>query len=282
MLEISDPLNQSRSHWALRMIDAEGKLYIIWEPRFMISATRFYKLMQAVILAGGLGTRMRPFTEHAPKCLFPVHGKPFVDYQLELLRAGGVRQIVFCLGYLGEMVQTYLGDGHNRGLQIEYSWDSPGSGGTAGALKNAEPLLEETFFVTWGDSYVRVAYSAMMAAHRSATTGILATMGVFCNRNLYDSSNLRTQGNNVTLYAKGATDLQLTEIDVGISVFERRALGEIPPARNLALDSFFSAWAASRHLGAFPVMQRFYEVGSWSGLADFGKFVSDGGIDLST
>ncbi len=74
-------------------------------------------LMQAVILAGGLGTRMRPFTEKAPKCLLPVQGRPFIDYQLDLLKAGGVREIVLCLGYLGEMVESYLGDGANRGMQ---------------------------------------------------------------------------------------------------------------------------------------------------------------------
>jgi MurNAc alpha-1-phosphate uridylyltransferase len=233
--------------------------------------------MQAVILAGGLGTRMRPFTEKMPKCLLPVCGRPFIDYQLDLLKAGGVREIVLCVGYLGEMVQSHLGDSGSRGLRIEYSWDSPECGGTAGALKHAEPLLDTTFFLTWGDSYVRVDHAAMFAAHRASTPEVAATMGVFCNQNAYDSSNVQIGGNKVVRYVKGAPNSQLTHIDAGISVFERSALQEIPSHQNVALDQFFSSWAASGRLGAFSVPHRFYETGSWAGLADFEKFIANGG-----
>lgn len=233
--------------------------------------------MQAVILAGGLGTRMRPFTEKTPKCLLPVNGHPFIDYQLELLKAGGVREVVLCLGHLGEMVQTHLRDGSSRGLHIKYSWDSADSGGTAGALKRAQPLLDTTFFLTWGDSYVRVDHAAMFAAHRASIPTVVATMGVFCNQNAYDSSNVQIGGNKVVRYEKGHPHLHFTHIDSGISVFERSALEEIPPHRRVALDQFFSSWAASGGLGAYPVTQRFYEVGSWAGLSDFERFISNGG-----
>jgi NDP-sugar pyrophosphorylase family protein len=233
--------------------------------------------MQAVILAGGLGTRMRPFTEKAPKCLLPVRGRPFIDYQIELLKAGGIREIVLCLGYLGEMVQGHLGDGASHGVNIQYSWDSPESGGTAGALKHAEPLLNTTFFLTWGDSYVRLDHATMFAAHRASAPDVVATMGVFCNQNAYDSSNVQIGGNKVVRYLKGAPDLHFTHIDAGISVFERSALGEIPSNQNLALDQFFSLWAARGRLGAYPIDQRFYEAGSRAGLSDFERFIAGGG-----
>ena len=233
--------------------------------------------MQAVILAGGLGTRMRPFTEKTPKCLLPVQGRHFIDYQLDLLKAGGVSEVVLCVGHLGEMVQSHLGDGSSHGMHLAYSWDFPDSGGTAGALKNAEPLLDTTFFLTWGDSYVRVDHAAMFAAHRASTPEIIATMGVYRNQNAYDSSNVEIGGNKVVRYLKGARVAQLTHIDAGITVFERSALREIPPNQNVALDGFFSSWAASGRLGAFPVGPRFYEVGSRSGLSDFEKFMADGG-----
>lgn len=233
--------------------------------------------MQAVILAGGLGTRMRPFTEKAPKCLLPVRGRPFIDYQLELLKAGGVREIVLCIGYLGEMVESHLKDGTSRGMRIEYSWDSPESGGTAGALKHAEPLLHPTFFLTWGDSYVRVDHTAMFAAHCASQPGVAVTMGVYCNQDAYDSSNVQIEETKVVRYVKGAPNLQLTYIDAGISVFERSALGEIPSHQNIALDQFFSSWAASGQLGAYTLSQRFYEVGSQAGLSDFEKFIGESG-----
>ncbi len=237
--------------------------------------------MQAVILAGGLGTRMRPFTEKMPKCLLLIQGRPFIDYQLDLLKAGSVRKVVLCVGYLGEMVQSHLGDGASRGLHIEYSWDSPESGGTAGALKHAEPLLDTTFFLTWGDSYVRVDHAAMFAAHRASTPEVVATMGVFCNQNAYDCSNVEIVGKKVVRYVKGAPNSEFTHIDAGISVFERSALQEIPLHQNVALDQFFSSWAATGRLGAFLVRQRFYETGSWAGSSDFEKFIADGGDSAS-
>ena len=233
--------------------------------------------MQAVILAGGLGTRMRPFTETMPKCLLPIHGRPFIDYQLDLLKADGVHRIVLCLGYRGEMVQSHLKQAASLDLHIEYSWDSPESGGTAGALKHAEPLLDTTFFLTWGDSYVRVDHAAMFAAHRASTPGVVATMGVYCNENAYDSSNVQIEGQKVVRYVKGVPELQLTHIDAGISVFERSALTEIPSKPSLALDQFLSGWAASGRLGAYSVAERFYEAGSWSGLSDFEKFIANNG-----
>jgi len=231
------------------------------------------KLMQAVILAGGLGTRMRPFTETVPKCLIPVNGRAFVDLQLDLLKTGGVRDIVLCLGYLGEMVQLHLGDGSDRGMHIEYAWDAPDCGGTAGALKHAEPLLADNFFLTWGDSYVRVDYAAMMAAHRAGAPQVIATMGVFRNQNAWDSSNVEIAENKVVRYVKNAPELRLQYIDAGISVFQKSALQEIPPGQNVALEPYFATWAGKGSLGAYEIADRFYEVGSWTGLADFEKFI---------
>ncbi len=231
--------------------------------------------MQAVILAGGLGTRMHPFTEKMPKCLIPIHGRPFVDYQLDLLKTGGVENVVLCLGFLGEMVEAHLGDGASRGIRIVYSWDSPESSGTAGALKNAEALLETTFFLTWGDSYVRVDHPAMFAAHRARSSELAATMGVFFNQNAYDSSNVEMAGEKVVRYAKGPPQLRLNYIDAGISIFERTALKDIPRQQNIGLDAFFSSWASDGRLGAYEVADRFYEVGSWAGLSDFEKFIAE-------
>jgi NDP-sugar pyrophosphorylase family protein len=159
-------------------------------------------------------------------------------------------------------------------LRIEYAMDSPTSSGTAGALKNAVGLLDNTFFLTWGDSYVRVNYAAMLAFHRERVPNVVATMGVFFNQNAYDSSNVRVVADRVAHYEKGAPQLQLTHIDAGISVFERTVLDEIPHAKNLALDGFFAAWANRGQLGAYAINERFYETGSQAGLADFEQFIS--------
>lgn len=231
--------------------------------------------MQAVILAGGLGSRMRPFTDNAPKCLIPIHGKPFIDYQLELLCAGGVKRFVLCLGYLGEAVRQHIETSPARNLMIEYSWDSPESGGTAGALKLAESMLGERFFVTWGDSYVRVDHHDMMRFHCSTIREADVTMGVFRNNNAYDFSNVVTHGKRVTSYDRSSAQ-QSFDIDAGISVFEKTVLAEIPSHEKLDLGPLFSRWASQGRLGAFRVAKRFYEVGSWAGVADFERYLDRG------
>ena len=100
--------------------------------------------MQCVILAGGRGTRLGPLTEDLPKALVDVAGRPFLEYQLELLRTGGVSEIVLCVGYLGSVVERTIGDGSRLGLSIRYSYDGPEPLGTAGAVRNALPMLGET------------------------------------------------------------------------------------------------------------------------------------------
>jgi len=103
--------------------------------------------MQAVILAGGLGTRLKPLTTLVPKPMVPVHDRPFLEYELALLAQNGITDVVLCVGYLGEQVSQYFGTGHALGIKIQYSWDGEQLRGPIGALKNAESLLEDSFFV---------------------------------------------------------------------------------------------------------------------------------------
>src|SRR5256885_945669 len=93
------------------------------------------------LLAGGLATRLRPITQRIPKALVELAGKPFIDYQLSLLRRNGIRRVVLCLGYLGEQVEQHLGDGSRLGMELLYSYDGDKLMGTGGALRGAAHLL---------------------------------------------------------------------------------------------------------------------------------------------
>src|SRR3989304_285789 len=110
--------------------------------------------MQMLILAGGLGTRLRPLTESLPKCMGPANGKPFLEHRLGRLASRGGGDIVVCVGQLGERVLEYFGNGHRFGVSLTYAWERNGLLGTAGAIRNAEPLLPPEFFVAYGDSYL--------------------------------------------------------------------------------------------------------------------------------
>src|SRR5262245_45541388 len=120
--------------------------------------------LPVAILAGGLATRLLPLTTTIPKALVEVNGEPFIAHQLRLLRANGITRVVVCAGYLGEMIQGCVGDGEELGMQVRFAFDGPRLLGTAGALKQALPLLGEAFFVLYGDSYLPCDYRAVQTA----------------------------------------------------------------------------------------------------------------------
>ena len=115
------------------------------------------------LLAGGLATRLRPITEKIPKALVDIDGRPFIDHQLALLHRNGIRRVVMCLGYRGEMVQDHCGDGSRYDMQLSYSFDGEKLMGTGGALKRAAHLLDDVFWVMYGDSYMDIDYRAVLA-----------------------------------------------------------------------------------------------------------------------
>ncbi len=112
-------------------------------------------MLPVAILAGGLATRLRPVCDRVPKALLSVAGRPFIFHQLEMLKQQGVERIVLCVGHLGEQIRHMVGHGQALGLSIEYSFDGRKLLGTGGALRQALPLLGDSFFVLNGDSYLR-------------------------------------------------------------------------------------------------------------------------------
>ena len=99
--------------------------------------------MQAVILAGGLGTRLRPLTEEIPKVMVSINGKPFLLYLLQLLKGQGVNDVVLCTGYLGQQVRNFFGNGKSLGVSLRYSEEKEKLLGTGGALKQTQSLLND-------------------------------------------------------------------------------------------------------------------------------------------
>ena len=146
------------------------------------------ELMPALILAGGYATRLRPLTEHVPKALIDVAGKPFLWHQLQLLKGHGIGRVVLAVGYLGETVREYFGNGAELGISLEYSFDGPSLLGTGGAIKKALPLLPERFFVLYGDSYLTCDYRSVEDAFDQSN--LPALMTVYRNDGLFDRSNV--------------------------------------------------------------------------------------------
>ncbi len=228
--------------------------------------------MQAVILAGGLGTRLRPLTHRVPKPMIMVHGKPFLEYQIELLRGHGVVSIVLCVGHLGHIVKDHFGDGSRFGVDIRYSEEGQRLLGTAGALKRAEPLLQNEFFVIYGDSYLLLDYPAVMAFFQRRDK--LALMVIYRNENRYERSNVAAAGRFVQAYDKERQTPEMVYINYGVSVLRKEALQYVPPRQVYSQEELYQQLIQERQLLAFETLHRFYEVGSARGLADFSRLVA--------
>src|SRR5580692_9392080 len=173
-------------------------------------------MLPVAILAGGLATRLRPLTETIPKSLVEINGEPFLWHQLRFLRRNGVERVVMCVSYLGEQVRDSAGDGREFGLHIDYSFDGDTLLGTAGALKRAEPLLGESFFILYGDSYLPICWAAVERAfHESGKAGL---MTVYRNEGQWDTSNVEFVDGHILAYNKKLRTERMRHIDYGLGV----------------------------------------------------------------
>jgi N-acetyl-alpha-D-muramate 1-phosphate uridylyltransferase len=226
-------------------------------------------LRAVAILAGGLATRMRPLTEHIPKALLDVAGKPFIEHQLANLASQGVQDVVLCVGYLGDMLQAHVGDGSRFGLRVQYSPDGPVLLGTGGALRLAAQRFPETlasaFFVLYGDSFLPIAYAPVQAAFAASKKPALMT--VLANADRWDGSNVLWQNGALQRYSKSARTADMQHIDYGLGLLKTQLLHE-QRAEKFDLAGLYETLSAQGDLDGFEVFERFYEIGSPQGLAD--------------
>lgn len=230
--------------------------------------------MQAVILAGGLGTRLLPITRTIPKAMIPVRGRPFLEYQLALLKHHGVTDIILCIGYLGDMLESHFGDGSRLGVSIRYGREGDRLLGTAGALRNVEGLLDEDFFVTYGDGYLAMDYQRAMAYFRQRHR--LGLMVVYKNRDRYERSNVVVRGQFIAAYDKHSKLRGMEYIDFGVSILRKEAIRQVGPGRASSLEELYAGLITQQQLLAHRARHRFYEIGSPQGLSEFEALVGIG------
>ena len=229
-------------------------------------------MLPVAILAGGLATRLHPLTEHVPKALLRIAGRPFILHQLELLRSQGLTRVVLCVGHLGEQIQAAVGDGGTLGLAIDYSYDGRELLGTGGALKRALPLLGDEFFVLNGDSYLTFPFAAGQSAFFDA--GRPALMTVLRNDNRWDRSNVRFENGELIEYDKQSRAPDMAHIDYGVSVLSRDVFVNYEESRVLDLADICRNLSMDGRLAALEVSGRFYEIGSPQGIRDTEEFLS--------
>ncbi|MES2856472.1 MAG: sugar phosphate nucleotidyltransferase [Bdellovibrionota bacterium] len=228
---------------------------------------------QVAILAGGLGTRLRPITEKIPKPMVEVAGKPFLYWQLLDLKQQGFTKVLLLVAYLGEQVREYFGDGTQFGLEISYSFE-PSPLGTGGALKHASALLEERFLLLNGDSYLR----APLAKFDSFSEDFAAVISTYSDTEkvpVIPNLKVDVKSGRVLDYQKDAgPSLGFDRIDSGIYAMSR-SLIDSHPKTEFALADLWPPLIKLGHLGAFMIDERFYDIGTPQRLQEFEEKVRD-------
>jgi mannose-1-phosphate guanylyltransferase len=185
-------------------------------------------LSSAVILVGGQGTRLRPLTHYMPKPMMPVLNRPFLAHTLAYLKNYGVSDVILALSYLPEVIQGYLGDGTNLGMQLNYAVeDNPL--GTAGAVKNAEPYLESTFAVLNGDIFTNLDLADMLAFHRRKRAKVTIALTWVANPSAFGVVETENDGRVRRFMEKPNPDQVTTHwINAGIYILEPEVLKHVP------------------------------------------------------
>jgi len=228
--------------------------------------------MQVVILAGGLGTRLRPITETIPKPMVLINGKPFLEYQLEMLKKNGFEDFILCTGYLGEKIEEYFGNGQKMGMQIKYSKENEPLG-TGGALKNAEKLLENEFVLIYGDSFLPMDYKSLIADFNESKK--LAMPVVFKNSPKIVLNNMEVSKTGEVLHYDKKNEGRSNYVEAGVHILQKDVLNFVPENSAFSLEEeLLPVLIKKGELNAHITDKRFYDIGTFDRLKIFTQVLS--------
>ena len=185
--------------------------------------------MQALILAGGEGTRLRPLTSTMPKPVIPLVGRPFIGYMIEWLRGHGVDDVIISCGFMADGVRLVLGDGAEHGVRLRYV-EEPEPLGTGGALRFAQDLLDGRFFMLNGDVLTDMDLTAQLAQHER--TGARATLALIAVEDPSAYGLVRRDRDHAVtefLEKPSVTEIDTNLINAGAYILERSVLDAVPP-----------------------------------------------------
>jgi D-glycero-D-manno-heptose 1,7-bisphosphate phosphatase len=215
---------------------------------------------QAVILAGGQGTRLRPLTLTVPKPMVQVRGKPFLEYQIEQLRDQGFERVLLLLGYLPEVVRDYFGDGRRWGLSIEYSVTALDDD-TGRRIKLAEALLDNHFLLLYCDNYWPMDFAAMWRFFVDRQAAAMIT--VYRNRDGYTRNSVRVEADGmVSIYDKSGSAPGLNGVEISYAILGKSITKLLTGDNQLFETTVYPELAKRRQLAGFVSDHRYYSVGA--------------------
>lgn len=225
-----------------------------------VEGCRYERPRQAVILAGGRGTRMRPITNDRPKPMVPFLDRPFLEYQIEQLREQGFEQVLLLLGYLPEVIQDHFGDGRRWGIDISYSVTDPDRLTTA-RIAYARHLLEPCFLLLYCDNYWPMQMGRLWQRFCDAAKPALIT--AFSNRDgIARGSVLLDANQNVLVFDRLRRHPRLREVEISYAIITDRALSLLPPKEALFEEAIYTPLAQQGRLAAYVTDHPYYSIGS--------------------
>lgn len=221
--------------------------------------------MKTFILAGGEGTRLRPYTYSAPKPMLMLGGKPILQYVIENLRRGGLKDIVLTVGYRHEQVSSYFGDGGKLKVKISYSVEKEKMN-TAGSILPLRSMVEGTFVVVMGDHLTNIDMAEMVKEHRKSKS--IATIALFRAKNPLEFGVAKVEGGRVV----GFQEKPMLEHDynTAIYVFEPEIFDFIKPREDFSKDVFPRLLEAKKQISAYVFDGVWFDIGR---VSDYERFV---------
>ena len=214
--------------------------------------------MKAIILAGGLGTRLQPYTTFLPKAMLPLGEKPLLEHLIEWVRMAGIDSFVLCVSYLRKTIEDYFEDGSRFGVKIEYAIANRPLA-TAGQLKTAEEFIDDTFVCLYGDSIFDFNLKSMIANHHRKKSFV--TMGLFEYTTRLQYGFIEMDKDNRVKAWREKPEVK-GNINIGCYVMEPGIFKLIPPNKPYGMDDVIrSVMAKKNKVIGFPIKKGFLDIG---------------------
>jgi NDP-sugar pyrophosphorylase family protein len=221
------------------------------------------KIKKAIVLVGGEGTRLRPYTYEMPKVLLPIQGKPMVQHVLDLLKSHGVYDIFLSLGYKGDMVKEYFGDGSKFGLNIRYITEKTPLG-TAGPLRLAEKYIDETFLLVWGDILSTIDLNDFMHFHKNGDSLATVALTTVEDPSRYGVASIK--GSKIVGFIEKPKkeDAPSNLINAGMVIMEPEVIDKYVPKKGKAMVEYdiYPKLAKEGKLAGYPFQGQWIDTGT--------------------
>jgi NDP-sugar pyrophosphorylase family protein len=246
-----------------KLIDGQNLRNRSQTIEFILNRYFLPNIKKAVILAGGKGTKLRPYTYEIPKALLPIKGKPLLQYLIENLKNNHIAEIIICTGYLGEKIKEHFGDGQKLGVKITYSQEkSPRQ--TGGAVSHVQKqLANQSFLVVYGDIATNLSLTDLIAFHQEHKP--LATIALTTAQHPEDFGQLQLHGIKlVNFYQKGkSTKVKSNLINCGIYIFEPAIFDFFPKDReSFLLEEVIEDLIKKKKVNGFVFEEQWFDVGN--------------------